>query len=278
MISVFLSPFAGAAQGGATQKKEKTFEVSLLKPLSVWLKVDAGEVEVLKGSKMSTCKVIMDVHEEDVRSEIEFDVDKNRLEIYLDKINWHDMIDNHHGEDHLASVRLELPAGAEIRFDSKIKVGEVVMQMGGLRLQEFSVRQWVGELEIRFDEPNQITMDLLDVDAKIGETRLIRLGNARFNRADINGGIGEIQVDFSGDFVSGSKAKVDLDIGEALIQLPEDAGIRMQVRGGLSFLSEKNIERSLIQKGGSYYSEDYDQKEKKFFLRITPALGELSVR
>ncbi len=151
------------------------------------------------------------------------------------------------------------------------------MEMGGLRLREFYLNNWAGEVEVRFDEPNPILMDFLDIDAKVGEIRLVKLGNARFKKANINGGIGEIDIDFGGDLLSESRAKVDLDIGEAVVSLPRDIGIKMRIGGGLSFLSSKDIDQSFYRRGNYYYSDDYQEKKNRFFLYITPGLGQFTI-
>lgn len=44
-----------------------------------------------------------------------------------------------------------------------------------------------------------MAMNSLDVNVKVGETQLRNLGNAHFRSADIDNGIGSLDVDFSGD-------------------------------------------------------------------------------
>lgn len=260
------------------ESMEETFRATSQRPLEVLLHVDAGEVFVERGTDARSGTISIKYTRGEFREKIDFNESRNRLKVSLKKDNWYKLKKTRHGEDDVwAEVSLELPSGVDILFDSKIKAGEVTMSMGGLRLQEFSMNNWAGEVEVRFDEPNRIPMEFLDIDAKVGEARFVRLGNARFMRADVNGGIGEIEVDFTGDLLDESRAKVDLDIGEATILLPRDIGIKMSIGGGLSFLSQKNVDGSFYKRGRSYYSEDYEDERKKFFIRVTPGLGELSV-
>ena len=260
-------------QRGHYETVEKEFKASTDRPLEVLLKVDVGEVLVEKGTDERTGTVTIRYKTQKFRQQIDFDENRNRLKIYFDMKG----LKNVNTDEDPAEVSLKLPYGVDILFDSKIKAGEVRMEMGGLRLREFSLTTWAGDVEVRFDEPNPIVMDFFDVDAKVGELRLVELGNARFEKADINGGIGEIDIDFTGAFVSECKAKVDLDIGEASVLLPRNAGIQMSIGGGFSFLSQKNVDGSLYKRGRSYYSEDFEDSRSKFYLRITPGLGELNV-
>jgi len=254
------------------------FRAGTGRPLEVILDVDAGEIWVEKSFDRRTGSITMKFTRGEFREKIDFDESKNRLRVMLDKKKWHNLKKSDRDrENNWAEVIVKLPDGVDILFDSRIKAGEVTMAMGGLRLREFCLNNWAGEVEVRFDEPNPITMDFLDINVKVGEARFVNLGNARFEKADINGGIGEIEVDFSGDILKESMAKVDLDIGEATIILPTDMGIKLSIGGGFSWLSQKNIDRSFHKRGGSYYSDDYEDMDERFYVRVTPGLGELTI-
>jgi hypothetical protein len=278
LVFLILPPVMLLAQRGSYEKAEESFQASPDEPLEVNLEIDAGEVVVERGPDAHTGHVIIRYTEGEFRERIDFNENKNKLRVELDKRSWYrGKRSRNRRDDDWAEVYLELPSGVDILFDSKIKAGEIEMDMGGLRLREFYLNNLAGELEIRFDEPNPIEMDVMEIDAKVGELRLVGLGNARFKKADINSGIGEIDIDFTGEMVPDAMARVDLDIGEATILLPRDRGVRMQIGGGLSFLSSKNIDRTFYKRGRNYYSDDYEDNPTKFSIRITPGLGELNV-
>lgn len=261
------------AQGRYSETAEEEFTAALDRPLEVILQVDAGEVLVEKGSDERSGSVMIRYAPRKFRQKIDFDERTNRLRISFD-MKGLKSVDT---DEESAEVYVRLPYGVDIVFEAKVKAGEVTMEMGGLRLTDFYLNNWAGEVEVRFDEPNPVVMEMLDVTAKVGESSFVRLGNARFKKANINGGIGELDVDFTGDLVNESRARVDLDIGEASIYLPRDVGIKMRIGGGFSFLSEKHIDRSLHRRGGSYYSDDYEGMQERFYVSITPGLGELTV-
>ncbi len=260
------------------ETSEEMFQSPPDRTLEVILDIDAGEVSVERGLEPYTGTVIMKYTDREFRERIDFQENRNRVEITLERKNWFRIAHRPPEEGgSWAEVQVQLPYAVDILLDSRIKAGEVRMVMDGIRLRELTMNHWVGELEVLFNEPNPIIMDWLDITAKVGETRLIQLGNARFNRADINGGIGEIWVDFTGDLQPESQARVDLDIGEASIIVPQNLGIGLNIGGGFSFLSEKNLDRSFEKRGQVYYSDDYEESKDRFYLRVTPGLGELSV-
>ncbi len=278
VFSIFFPYWMVIGQIGFYETREEIFQAVSDQPLEVLLNVDAGELIVEKGLDPYNGTVIMKYTDREFNERIDMDEKKNRVKITLNRKNWFDIHHDRHKEDgSWAEVTVLLPYAVDILFDSNIKAGEAQLVMDGIRLREFSMNHWVGELEVCFNEPNPIIMDFLDITAKVGEVRLIHLGNAHFKRADINGGVGELQVDFTGDLQSMSQANIDLDIGEASILLPQNIGVMMQIGGGFSFLSEKNLDPSFYKRGRTYYTEDYEEEGKKFLLRITPGLGELKV-
>jgi hypothetical protein len=277
-IVVLSIPAGLAAQTDDVASETFPFKVTGTKSLEVILDVDAGSVRVERGTEGASGSVQADYYRDDYRVKVKFDEKENRLHVRVDNDNWtkikHDKDDR---ENRWAKIRVTLPHGVDQTMDARIKAGEVKMDAGGMRFREFSVTTWAGEVDIRFDEPNAVVMDDLEINTKVGESHLRKLGNARFKQALIDGGIGEMTLDFLGKLEGGSRAKVDLDIGETTVILPDSAGIRLRVGGGLGFLSHKSIDASLTQRGRYYYSDDYDGKEKGFYLLITPGLGELNV-
>jgi len=269
LLSLMTSAF-GQDLGVTTFEKE--YEISDKKPLEVLIDIDAGEINIIKGNKSRTAAVFMQYTKDNFRGMSRYDKERNSLEIILD----HKGLFKNYDNDNIAELELKLPADIEIIFDSKVKAGEIYMSMGGLILKEFMVNNWAGEIDISFDEPNKGLMDFLGIKSRVGELQCSKLGNARFERADINGGIGELDIDFTGDLINNCMAKVDLDIGESYIRLPKNIGIKLRI-GGWSFLSEKNIDSYFYKRGNSYYSEDYSNSKEKFYIRVSPGLGELTI-
>jgi hypothetical protein len=213
--------------------------------------------------------------------DVEYNTEKNRLQIVVDRTHWmkFDKSKQEHRHDDAAVLTLLLPSGVDINADIDVKAGQTTLSLGGLRLKELTLDSFAGEVEVRFDEPNAVVMEELDIHVRIGETRLYQLGNARFVRADINGGIGEMRVDFTGDLEPECRARVDLDIGAVTVIVPGSVATKINVGGGLGFLSHKEIDGALFKRGNAFYSDDYDQQSgKKFFLKVTPGLGELDIR
>lgn len=276
---IFLLCAAGSlpAQRLDTVRFEKSFTAGTSRPLEIFLEMDVGEIYLDRGTGQTGIDLTVSYTRDEFKERIDFDADRNRLSIELKKRGWKKTGDSEDERNH-SSVRLMLPRGVEIYLDSRLKAGVIDMNLGGIRLKELTLSNWAGEADIRFDEPNPVIMEYMDINAKVGEFNLSGLGNARFKHAKINGGIGELRVDFSGALLPAAGAEVDLDIGSASVYLPEDRGIRMSIGGMFSFMSSKDIDSGFRKRGRAWYNDRYRDDAEAFRLRITPGLGELRVR
>jgi hypothetical protein len=259
---------------GWSETEEFSIHVRSEDLLEVILDIDVGEVVVEAGDLTDTCQVTFTYDPDEFEATTDYKENNNRLKIKLDKKRWQSHWD---GDNQEVRAEIRLPRDVEMKLDSRIKAGEVLLDVGGLSLRRFRVSVWAGEVSVHFDEPNPVEMELLEIKANIGELRTSHLGNARFEKASINGGIGEINIDLTGNLLNDAMAKVDLDIGEASVILPENRSVRLSVGGLFGFLSSKNIDSAFSRRGRIYYSEDFSKDNPLFSVRITPGLGELNV-
>jgi hypothetical protein len=255
-----------------TEDFEDTFKVSKRDPLHLRVEVDAGEVRVARGSSADEVHVGLRYDKTLYHHTFRFNESRNALDIAFDREKWFEREGNHEA----AELALELPTEAELILEFKIKAGKIDMQLGGLKIADMALETIAGEVNLDFKEANRIEMTNLDLNTKVGESKFIRLGNARFRDADINGGIGELTIDFTGEMAKDAVARVDLDIGETAIILPRDAGTRLSVSKFL-FLSHVDLPYEMRQDGRYYFTENYDRADQTFQLRVSSGLGECRV-
>ena len=273
-VVVFLLPFTNSllAQKAHFGEFEKRYTIPADRVLRVNIDIDAAEVKLIKSPADREVRVSMKFTAHDFRADANFDERRNRLEILFSKKSWWDSSDH----DNHAEVLIELPPAVEIDLDAEIKAGEVDMDLGGLAMVGFSLTTMAGSVLVDFSEPNYTVMDFLQINTKVGETELLRLGNARFKDAEINGGIGEMRVDFRGAMLVNASAHIDLDLGETHLRMPEDVGVKISVS---KFLFFSNLELpNYFEKSGSYYlSKNYDQTDKELLVKVSPGMGNLRI-
>lgn len=269
LSTIFVPATAPASE---ERKIEKTYTVNLDERLLISMNIDAAVVSVKQNDQPDQVAISIRYDVEFDDYEIDFDARDNELFITLDRDKWYRSMDSHRA----SKLTLLLHTKAIIELDSKIKAGESEFDLGSLKLKEFRLRNFAGEVKVDFAQPNQIEMKLLDIDVKVGETTLNRLGNARFQYANINGGIGEMVIDFAGTGLKSSKAEIDLDIGETTIFLPEGLGVRFE-SSDFGFLTQSNLDSKFSRKGRFHYSDNFDHASQSLELSISSGIGELRV-
>jgi len=271
-ILLFLFSHSLLAQRKDTERFRERYKIPSGKVLHVKVDIDAAEVKIFKSSRDDEAWVTIYYQEGEFRVDVDFDEERPLLDIKFDKKGWLDS-DN---DDLEANAVIELPTGAEIDLETKIKAGKIDFDLGGLALVNFELTTWAGEVLVDFSEPNKSEMDYLEINTKIGETEVIKLGNARFRDAEINGGIGEMKVDFRGELLHKAYAMVDLDIGETQLVVPEDVGVKLSVSKFL-FMSNINLPYRFEKSGRYYYSKNYRKAYNELILKVSPGLGELRI-
>ncbi len=274
-IVIFISASLALARQSRVEYNE-TFDVRDTS-FQVNLNIDGGEVEIVRGDRGHECHVYMKYPKEKCTGDVRFNKQRNHLAVELGFRNWSFWKKEHGSNSFDASVIVELPNDVNIDLVVKIKAGEINLALGDMKIKNFELVNWAGDVTVDFDQPNRIAMNEFDVDIKVGEAKLLNLGNANFEEADINGGVGEMKLDFSGSKIERSMARIDLDIGETTIDIPENIGVKMKVAKFL-FLSNVEYPNWFDRRGKYYYSKNYEESNKSLYLVISPGIGQLRIR
>lgn len=259
-----------SAQGDVVRKRHN-YEFSAQDYLIFEIEIDAAEVKISPNTHETELSVFLKFNDESFDYDIDFDEHDNNISLSFEKKQW---IDDHDGQLR-AEIEILLPPSVVVDLDCRIKAGEVDMQLGDLSLKRLALKTWAGDVRVDFQQPNRIAMRSLLLNTKIGETRLKNLGNARFRHAEINNGIGQLEIDFTG-LAEGASADVDLDIGATEIFIPDEVGVKLSVHKFL-FLSQVDIPHKLRKKGKYYISDNYHRDDKSVILKVKPGIGDLRI-
>ena len=246
--------------------------------LEVQMDIDFAKVRVIQSESATDLHVCIQYNQKAVSAKVIYDKPKNKIRIWVDQddlFNSDDYDDDDHGR--MVVIDLELPYQPQLNLRTKIKAGTIDFRAGGLKLKGFALKNWAGEIDLDFDQPNQIVMESMDVNCKIGEVYISNLGNAHCSKVNINSGIGELTVDFCGKYADETFADIDLDLGETTIILPEATPIKMRVSHS-TFFSSVQHPTAFRKHGKYYYSKEYQQEQKALDLRISSGIGELNFR
>lgn len=174
-----------------------------------------------------------------------------------------------------APARLELGLGTEIPTALKVMVGaaESEIDLGGVPLTELTLHTGASETKLRFAKPNPTRMKRLELRVGAADFQVERLGNARFDSFDFAGGVGDVMLDFSGEWEGDATARVKLTLGHLTVRLPADIGVRITKSTLLT-----SFETSGFRKiDGGYESENWDEAGEHLELHIDTKFGSVEV-
>jgi hypothetical protein len=259
------------------EKINRTFTINS-DELNLQMDIDYAKVRVIPNESNNDFTIRIKYDRNVCDAEVVYEQSNKRIRIWVDRRNFFKSDDDDQYNDRNSVViDLELPSQPQLSIKTKIKAGSIDFRLGGLKIKDFALKNWAGEIDIDFDQPNQMTMETMDVSCKLGEVNISNLGNAHCSSIDINSGIGELTVDFCGMYCDGTFAEIDLDIGETNIILPQETAIKMRI-SEFGLFSSIDYPDKFRRQGKYLYSDTYQQDAKTLDLRISTGIGALNFR
>lgn len=177
--------------------------------------------------------------------------------------------DNKAGE-----LRLSLSPDVPLYLDLDFGAVEATLELGGLQIRELDVETGASDTELRFSRPNPLRCDRLDISMGAAAFEAVGLGNANCSRVTVEGGVGDITLDFSGEWRQSIAAELTMALGSATLVIPEDVGVSVDKQ---TFLTD--FDRSGLEKRGSvYYSSNWETARHRLTLDVEGALGSITLR
>ena len=194
--------------------------------------------------------------------------------------------------------------GAEaVRVHIKMPAGELKLSGGATRLMDadfnydeaegkpeasYRVTGGTGELDVtqpgrKFHfGPSHNTWNIrladdvpleLKVDMGAGQSDL-QVGNLSLSRLDIGMGAGQFTADLTGNWKKDLDAEIHGGVGNAVILLPDDVGVRVHATGGIGSINSGGLKRN----GDEYVNEMYGKSPVTLRLDISGGVGNIDLR
>ncbi|MCP4706370.1 MAG: hypothetical protein GY865_17365 [candidate division Zixibacteria bacterium] len=272
--SLFLLIFVTILTAGKYETKIFSFPADDIKKLEVSIELGAGEflLEVGNIDEIAKANVEYDDRSVDVYGEykkrgttgvIEFESEiRKKFNIDTDDNNW--------------DIVLSDKFPTELNID--IGACEAEIDLGGLPLEYLDFDVGAAEVDILFSRPNPGMAEEIKIDAGAVELKVEELGNANFDRLSFDGGAGDFDIDFSGEYKGKSRAKISIGLGSAKIRIPSDLPVRIETSD--SFLSSVDFrhEDERYLDGDDYYeTKDFRRSDIGLDLEVSVGLGSIEI-
>lgn len=160
-------------------------------------------------------------------------------------------------------------------LDLNVKVNS--MGFGSMNLKELSVSALnldvrYGDIDMDFATENQaIFRGTAKFHIHYGDLELVNLGNLKASKVEINGGAGEVSVDFGPKLYSDMEVKFDQDLGNSELSFPK--GTRVVISGTSRDLTAFGFKKV----GESWEPESYSDQSPTLNLKVRGPMGELAL-
>ena len=171
------------------------------------------------------------------------------------------------------TMRAEIPLGAELDFNLAINtVGYGSLDFSDLNISRFRTSVAYGDVDISFPTQNQsILRGKAVFRLMAGDLEINQLGNLKADKIKINGGVGELSVDFGPQIFLDTEVKLDLDIGNAELNIPR--GTQVLVRG-----TSRDLTQFGFVKGEKHWElPNFHPDSPKLLLILKGPVGDLVI-
>jgi hypothetical protein len=206
-------------------------------------------------------------------SATDFDQRASTLAIRLTPEKDHD---NSSAGDH-TDQWLDLALSPAVPADLDLQFGAAAaeLDLGGLAVRSAKLQTGASKSVVTFEVPNRIACSSFEVEVGAAEFRVVGLGNARCARIDVTGGVGEVELDFTGSWPEAAvtNGKVTIGLGTLLLRLPEGLGVSINVDRFLASFEDSGFEK----RGSRYVSAGYDGAAARLDLDLKAVFGDVNV-
>ncbi len=180
--------------------------------------------------------------------------------------------DARHGEQ---PPYLNLGLSPDIPLALDLQLGAVAseVELGGLALRRILYETGASETHLRFSRPNPLPCTELVMRAGAAEFEARQLANANCARVRFEGGVGRVLLDFTGTMRQHMEADLEIGLASLDLRLPRDVGVAVHLSRFLASFDAAGFE----QRGGVYYSANWETARQRLTLRVNASLGGVQV-
>lgn len=179
------------------------------------------------------------------------------------------------GSRNLKEQQLDLRLTPDVPVQLELAFGaaDATIELGGIRVQSAEIKTGASRTVLRVSSPNREQCERLEIEVGAARFEAQALGNLNAQRLSLTGGVGEVILDFTGDWQRDLEATIGMGLGSLTLRVPTGLGVRIVKEGLLaSFDSQR-----LTKRGNVYYSENWDNATHKLSLEVDAALGSIRV-
>lgn len=171
---------------------------------------------------------------------------------------------------------LDLRLSPDLPLDLDLDFGavEAEIELGGLMVHELDIETGASQTRVRFSTPNAAACNRLALSMGAASFEAVGLGNANCAEINVEGGVGEVTLDFSGDWRRNMEADISMALGSLTLVVPPDVGVRVDKETFLTSFDGPRFEK----RDGVYYSTNWESARHRLDVDLSGAFGSVNIR
>jgi hypothetical protein len=178
------------------------------------------------------------------------------------------------GESESGELKLLLPSRIPLDLEMEFGGTEATLELGGLALRSVRLECGATDATLGFTTPNRAHMRELDVSVGAAGFTALHLANANADLIRVRGGVGAVDLDFSGSWSRDLAVESRVGIGKMTLRVPDDVGVRVEVRRVAAGFDHEGLEK----RDDAWYSPNWDKAAHKLRIRAETVFGGISVQ
>ncbi len=167
----------------------------------------------------------------------------------------------------------ELP----MTLHAELGFGQSDLDLTGLGITALNVETGASKSRVIVRQPNPQVMATCQVNAGLGECRLLGIANFNAQRFSFSGGFGAYELGFQGHLSRNMDASITLGVGKCMVNIPPDCG-RVQVYYEDGILSSFLFQGLTKRREGCYTSVGFEQSTAPILtLHLSSGMGKMTV-
>lgn len=170
-------------------------------------------------------------------------------------------------------LRLVLPGSVPLDLDLQLGGTESRLDLGGLALRSLRLECGATDANIVFSQPNRVQMGDLTMDVGAADLLAVNLANANADQIRVHGGVGVVDLEFGGRWTRDLALDARLAIGNLILRVPPDVGIRIDVDRVIAGFDHEGM----VKRDGAWYSTNYDAAPHKLTVHAQTYFGQIEL-
>jgi hypothetical protein len=171
-------------------------------------------------------------------------------------------------------MRLALSPDVPLNLGMSFGAVEAEMELGGLQVTRVKVETGASDSRLRFSRPNPGACERIDLSVGAAAFRAVGLGNANCALVKAEGGVGDMSLDFSGEWRRDMRADISMALGAVTLVVPDDVGVIVRRSTFLTSFNGPGFSR----RGRDHFSDNWESASRKLTVDLQGAFGSVTVR